>query len=119
MKRFFQIVWIIFILTSLNFSAAEAKPRKQAPKQEVIHLDIEKTEEAKSGRFSSLKEKETEEELKNDALNDNIDKEFSIFDNLVDTDKASEHPFKIEEESLFGRIYKKEHLYPLIFCRRN
>ena len=108
MKRFFQIVWIIFILTSLNFSAAEAKPRKQAPKQEVIHLDIEKTEEAKSGRITSLKDKETEEELKNDALNDNIDKEFSIFDNLVDTDKASEHPFKIEEESLFGRIYKKK-----------
>ena len=64
MKRFFQIVWIIFILTSLNFSAAEAKPRKQAPKQEVIHLDIEKTEEAKSGRGFFIQVKQKDGELK-------------------------------------------------------
>ena len=57
MKQFFQIAWIIFILISLSFSAAEAKPRKQVAKQEVIHLDIEKTEEAKSGRFYYIKDK--------------------------------------------------------------
>ena len=37
---------------------------------------------------------------------DNTEVEFSIFDNLIDKDKDSEHPFKIEEESLWGKIYK-------------
>ena len=47
-------------------------------------------------------------EVQKDTVNDNTDVEFSIFDNLIDKDKTSDHPFKIEEESLFGRIYKKK-----------
>lgn len=47
-------------------------------------------------------------EVQKDTVNDNTDVEFSIFDNLIDKDETSDHPFKIEEESLFGRIYKKK-----------
>ncbi len=34
----------------------------------------------------------------------NADKEYAGFDNMVDTDRTTDKPFKIEEESLFGKI---------------
>lgn len=87
---------------------AEAKNKQTAPQQDVIHLDVEKNEPVKKNALSSFSEKETDDDIKNDLINDNIDVEFSIFDNIIDKDKDSDHPFKIEEESLFGKIYKKK-----------
>lgn len=87
---------------------AEAKNKQTATQQDVIHLDVEKYEPVRKKVTSSIREKETDDDIKNDMINDNIDVEFSIFDNIIDKDKDSDHPFKIEEESLFGRIYKKK-----------
>ena len=83
--------------------------------QEVIHLDVSKNDS--EGKQSIPRENFKNQENNNatssdwiqkDIIRDNVDTEFSIFDNLIDTDKDSDHPFKIEEESLFGRIYKKK-----------
>ncbi len=80
-------------------------------------LDVSKTEDspANSGDDKTSPKGLMEEiktydakDVEKDTVNDNTDVEFSIFDNLIDKDKTSEHPFKIEEESLFGRIYKKK-----------
>lgn len=80
-------------------------------------LDVSKTEgsPANSGDDKTSPKGLMEEiktydakDVEKDTVNDNTDVEFSIFDNLIDKDKTSEHPFKIEEESLFGRIYKKK-----------
>ena len=109
MNRFFRIAFILFFLTTFCSGEVLAKSRKKPDvPQEVIHLDVEKNEQVKNGIISSMKEKETDEDLIKDGINDNIDTEFSIFDNIIDKDKDKDHPFKIEEESLFGRIYKKK-----------
>ncbi len=97
---------------SWNLQTARAEEPKASalpPKsQEVIELDVQKSHPIAGEVLKSIKEQESDEELKKDGLNDNIDTEFSIFETLIDTDKDEEHPFKIEEESLFGRIYKKK-----------
>lgn len=72
---------------------------EEKPKQEVIHLDVSKDEGVADTKNDWIQK---------DISRDNVDTEFSIFDNLIDTDKDSDHPFKIEEESLFGKIYKKK-----------
>ena len=69
-------------------------------KFEIIELDILDDEEKKKDNKTDWIQKDTPK--------DNTDTEFSIFDNLIDYDKDSDHPFKIENESLFGRIYKKD-----------
>ena len=84
--------------------------------QEVIHLDVSKNDsvdkqEIPDDNFENRennKKNNTSDWIQKDIIRDNVDTEFSIFDNLIDTDKDSDHPFKIEEESLFGRIYKKK-----------
>lgn len=68
-------------------------------KREVIHLDVSKDEGVADTKNDWVQK---------DIIRDNVDTEFSIFDNLIDSDKDSDHPFKIEEESLFGKIYKKK-----------
>ena len=98
MNRIFGIALITLFLTSFTYAPAEAKTVKKEKKQDVIILDVEKNE--------TLFKKDDDDDK--DTVNDNVDVEFSIFDNLIDKDKQSDHPFKIEEESLFGRIYKKK-----------
>jgi len=39
---------------------------------------------------------------------DNATSEFSVFDSFIDKDKKNDHPLKIEEESLFGKIFKMQ-----------
>lgn len=83
--------------------------------QEVIHLDVSKNDSVDKQETPSENIEKRENDnatfsdwIQKDIIRDNVDTEFSIFDNLIDTDKDAEHPFKIEEESLFGRIYKKK-----------
>lgn len=93
----FKKITIGLILIVLGTSAYADK------QDDVIHLDVTKTE-------IELNEQKNEEQefIKNDSVNDNIDTEFSIFNDLLDRNKDKDHPFKIEEESLFGRIYQKK-----------
>ncbi len=78
---------------------------KPAEKQEVIHLDVTKNETEQAADDDTRKNNDW---VQKDIIRDNVDTEFSIFDHLFDTDKDFDHPFKFEEESLFGRIYKKK-----------
>ncbi len=106
MNRIFGIAIIITALLLSPSAFAKNKADKITPvqiqnqSQEVVELDISKsdakTEEVKRNFYEA------------DRALDNVDVEFSMFDNLIDRDKDSDHPFKIEEESLFGRIYKKD-----------
>ena len=108
MISFFKKLIILFIIISNQpiYAIEEEQPSNKHPfkNQEIIELDITKDEEKKKeqGKNSS------NDWIQKDTPKDNTDTEFSIFDNLIDTDKESQHPFKIEEESLFGRIYKKD-----------
>ncbi len=117
MNRILRIALILVCLTSFNGLSAFAKSSKKVPKQDVIMLDVSKnegfvenSEKNNSSKKSLMEEIKTYDakEVQKDTVNDNTDVEFSIFDNLIDKDKSSDHPFKIEEESLFGRIYKKK-----------
>ena len=101
MNRFFGIA----IITAALLLSPKQQVQKTVETQEVIHLDITKHDGENPQPDDS---KNDNEWLKKDIVRDNVDTEFSIFDNLLDTDEEVEHPFKIEEESLFGRIYKKE-----------
>lgn len=97
----------MFIMTSFGSVQAQAKAPKKAPQEDVIILDVTKNEglpplEEKKRPIKGYKVDEK------DIINDNVDVEFSMFDNLIDKDKNFDHPFKVEEESLFGRIYKKK-----------
>lgn len=125
-------------MTSLCCAPSSAKAHKKAPeKQDVIILEVPKNKvntgllkgttsrsdessaevnqesntipEIPRSRSKKLFDKlKNTEGIEKDIINDNTDVEFSIFDNMVDKDKTTDHPFKIEEESLFGRIYKKK-----------
>ena len=86
MNRIFGIALITLFLTSFTYAPAEAKTVKKEKKQDVIILDVEKIE--------TLFKKDDDDDK--DNVNDNVDVEFSIFDNLIDKDKQSQHPFKIE-----------------------
>lgn len=97
MNRTFLLV-ILFIALP-PFSSAFAEEEVLLDLSEKIETKIEKNEEALSGRKKIHKDYEKE------AI-DNAEVEFSIFDNLIDTNKDVDHPFKMEEESLFGKIYK-------------
>ena len=117
MNKILRIALIIVFLTSLNTLSAYGKTSKKTPKQDVIILDVTKNEgfpensDNKSNSDGNLLDKIKKYDAKDvekDTVNDNVDVEFSIFDNLIDKDRDSDHPFKIEEESLFGRIYKKK-----------
>ncbi len=103
-NRIFGIALIMsaLLLAPPAFALGKAKSftANDKPKQEVIHLDVSKSDEKP--------EKDKNDWVQKDITRDNVDTEFSIFDNLIDTDKDTDHPFKIEEESLFGRIYKKK-----------
>lgn len=72
--------------------------------QEVIEIDITKIED----NSDKKSQKEKRDYYERDTVLENADVEFSMFDNLLDKDPDFEHPFKIEEESLFGKIYKKD-----------
>ena len=86
---------------------AFGKNKQQASKpvesQEVIHLDVTKNDGQNSPPIDN---KNDNDWVQKDIIRDNVDTEFSIFDHLLDTDKDSEHPFKIEEESLFGGLIR-------------
>ncbi len=117
MNRILRIALILVCLTSFNSLSALGKTSKKTPKQDVIILDVSKNEGfVQNSEKDNSSQKTLMEEIKaydakevqKDTVNDNTDVEFSIFDNLIDKDETSDHPFKIEEESLFGRIYKKK-----------
>lgn len=96
-----------FFLTILFMLIA---PIPQAFGEEEVLLDLSEKVESKIEKNNIIEksEKTKEEQPKkyvHEAI-DNTEVEFSIFDSLIDTDKSTEHPFKIEEESLWGKIYK-------------
>ena len=110
MNYFFKRIAVILVLMLLAPPVfAFGKNKQQASKsvefQEVIHLDVTKNDGENPPPADN---KNDDDWVQKDIIRDNVDTEFSIFDHLLDTDKDSEHPFKIEEESLFGRIYKKK-----------
>lgn len=91
------------MLAPAAFAVEEASDGDAKNKaSDVIMLDVTKEE------VNTAPKKNTFTPKSDDAVYDNADVEFSIFDNLIDTNKHEDHPFKIEEESLFGRIYKKK-----------
>ena len=107
------------MLAPPTFAFGKVKPTSDVnppQEQEVIHLDVSKNDsvdkqEIPDDNFENRennKKNNTSDWIQKDIIRDNVDTEFSIFDNLIDTNKDSDHPFKIEEESLFGRIYKKK-----------
>ena len=106
---FLRIAVISFLILSappvFAFGKLKHEKVKTDTAQEVIHLDVTKTEPENSAPVQS---KKSDEWVQKDIIRDNVDTEFSIFDHLFDTDKDFDHPFKFEEESLFGRIYKKK-----------
>ena len=118
MNRILRIALIILCFSAFNCLPASARTSSKVKKEDVIILDVTKNEtissdenKEKSKHSSSLMDKIKNYDagdVENDTVNDNVDVEFSIFDNLIDKDKEADHPFKIEEESLFGRIYKKK-----------
>ncbi len=97
-NRFLKIAAIILLMFGIPVFSAD----------DVIHLDVEKSENSVLYPNKLEEQKEFDELIKNDAKQDNIDAEFSIFEDLIDKDKDKDHPFKIEEESLFGKIYQKK-----------
>lgn len=112
------LIFIAIMLAPPTFAFGKVKPTSDVnppQKQEVIHLDVSKNDSADKQETPSENIEKRENDnatfsdwIQKDIIRDNVDTEFSIFDNLIDTDKDAEHPFKIEEESLFGRIYKKK-----------
>ena len=106
MNRIFGIAVLICMLMlsppAFAISTGEKIKAVEIPDatRDVVELDISKSDSKSPKPKTDLYE--------NDRALDNVDVEFSMFDNLIDKDKDSDHPFKIEEESLFGRIYKKE-----------
>ena len=116
MNRILRIALIAVCLASFNCLPAPARALKTP--EDVILLDVTKNEHPQNipaqdekSDNGSLMEKIRNydaKDIEKDTVDDNVDVEFSIFDNLIDKDKDSDHPFKIEEESLFGRIYKKK-----------
>ena len=120
MNCFFRIalIFIAIMLAPPTFALGKVKhPSDVNPpqEQEVIHLDVSKNDSVDKQETPSENIEKRENDnatfsdwIQKDIIRDNVDTEFSIFDNLIDTDKDAEHPFKIEEESLFGRIYKKK-----------
>ena len=113
------LIFIAIMLAPPTFAFGKVKPTSDVnppQEQEVIHLDVSKNDsvdkqEIPDDNFENRennKKNNTSDWIQKDIIRDNVDTEFSIFDNLIDTNKDSDHPFKIEEESLFGRIYKKK-----------
>ena len=112
------LIFIAIMLAPPTFAFGKVKPTSDVnppQEQEVIHLDVSKNDSADKQETPSENIEKRENDnatfsdwIQKDIIRDNVDTEFSIFDNLIDTDKDAEHPFKIEEESLFGRIYKKK-----------
>ena len=94
------------------FAFGKTKHKEVSPveNQEVIHLDVTKNDSdlSEENQIPENPKQKNDDWVQKDIIRDNVDTEFSIFDNLIDTDKTSDHPFKIEEESLFGKIYKKK-----------
>ena len=101
------LIYLLLLCAPPVFAFGKAKRSVDKPveNQEVIHLDVTKNDSEQSASGQAAK---TNDWVQKDIIRDNVDTEFSIFDNLIDTDKTADHPFKIEEESLFGRIYKKK-----------
>lgn len=88
---------IALIIVFAFVSAAYAAETNASPK-DVIKLDVSRNDN----------QPDKDEWVKNDVIKDNVDTEFSIFDNLIDSNENYDHPFKIEKESLFGKIYQKK-----------
>ncbi len=112
------VIIIAIMLAPPVYAFGKPKPQdiQKPEKQEIIHLDVSK--DSSSDKASANHENKFKRLFKDDAQNtdwvqkdivrDNVDTEFSIFDNLIDHDTSYDHPFKIEKESLFGRIYHKK-----------
>ena len=91
--RFFLIPLIaLFASVTTAFAQDDALIKTEIKKEEVVELETP----APQPDIKNLEEQ----------VSDNETDEFSIFDNLVDTNEEVDHPFKIEQESLFGKIYK-------------
>ena len=106
MNRTFFLTILIILLAPFSPAFAE--------EEEVVVLDLSSK---KNNKIESQIEKNNvttepntytpDRKYVHEAI-DNTEVEFSIFDNLIDTNKSEDHPFKIEEESLWGKIYKKK-----------
>ena len=105
MNSLLRIALIFFavMLAPTAFAAEELQrpDEEKNKKSDVILLDVSKDDIHALPKNSFTPRND-------DEVLDNTNVEFSIFDSLIDTNKEEEHPFKIEEESLFGRIYKKK-----------
>ena len=99
----------MFAPSVFAFEKSKHSELKPVEVQEVIHLDVTKNEHdsVDAKQLKVKKTKQDEDWVQQDIIRDNVDTEFSIFDNLIDTNQATDHPFKIEEESLFeiGRAH--------------
>lgn len=96
------MIFAAVLLAPTVFASEEAADYDAKNKKtDVIMLDVSKDDIKKLPKNSFTPKSD-------DDVFDNTNVEFSIFDTLIDTNKDDEHPFKIEEESLFGKIYKKK-----------
>lgn len=108
MNRIFRVIFIFcFILFPSNPIQAQTTDTENIG-QEIIQLEVAKKEPIKENIKSSLTEKETDEDIQKDIAKDSADVEFSLFDSIINDEENQDHPFKIEEDSLFGKIYKKK-----------
>jgi len=106
---FFRLIFISFLILFLNSQSAQAQTQNtELSGQEIIQLEVEKKDQIKDNIKSSLTEKETDDEIKKDVVEDSSDVEFSLFENILNDEENPDHPFKIEENSLFGKIYQKK-----------
>ena len=99
LKKIILIFFFVVFNQPMFAIEEEVEKNKLFKKQDIIELDINK---------NGNDDVNQNDWIQKDAIKDNSDTEFSIFDNLIDTNKNEQHPFKIEDESLFGRIYKKD-----------
>lgn len=79
------------------FGKNKHKEIKPVEKQEVIHLDVSKNSE----------NNEKEDWVQKDIIRDNVDTEFSIFDNLIDTNQETDHPLRLRKSLFLAEFIKK------------
>ena len=109
MNGIFRIIFISFLILFLNSLPAQAETVNEGlQNKEIIQLEVEKKDQIKENIKSSLTEKETDEDIKKDVVENSADVEFSLFDVIINEEENPDHPFKIEEDSLFGKIYQKK-----------
>jgi len=94
MNRKFFLTLLILATNPITCTFAEepAPIKSEIEKNEIVELEMPLKDQIQKNQEEQVSDNETDE--------------FSIFDSLVDTDENIDHPFKIEEESLWGKIYK-------------